>query len=196
MARIYDRRGQETPYFTTDSRKTKAGRTKGARAADKATKIKNAPVYRKKRADRIEKKGMTYKSVMGTMVGKQVDTTKAPKFSTVNKPKKAANIKKGSKIYTDGSTSEPYVLSPAHQPSLRQNEKMKEDMRKDAKNKKLGPDMSRGTVKRKTNKTVYQDSKPNKSNAPRPEYKKKKMKPAARRFRAGPTMTSMKNKYF
>lgn len=119
----------------------------------------------------ITKKRQSKKTfVPGTMKGAAVDTTGSPKYKTVNKPKKAANIKKGSKIYTDGSTSEPYVLSPAHQPSLRQNEKIKEDMRKDAKNKKLGPDMSRGTVKRKTNKTVYQDSKPNKSNAPRPDY--------------------------
>ena len=56
MARIYDKRGQETPYFTTDSLKTKGGRTKGARAADKATKIKNAPVYGKRKTARLEKK--------------------------------------------------------------------------------------------------------------------------------------------
>ena len=175
MARIYDRRGQETPYFTTDSRKTKAGRTKGARAADKATKIKNAPVYRKKRTDRIEKKGMTYKSVMGTMVGKQVDTTKAPKFSTVNKPKKTADMNKGSKVYKPNPNAVPGKRA--------------------VKDKAPMPLTAKGP-KSQTNKTVYQDSKPNKSNAPRPEYKKKKMKPAARRFRAGPTMTSMKNKYF
>lgn len=62
---------------------------------------------------------------------------------------KLKNLRK--KIMQKG---EPYVISPAHQPSLKQGKKMKTTMRQDAKNKKLGPDMSRGTVKRKTNKKL------------------------------------------
>ena len=98
--------------------------------------------FLKKRQTKLLQKRQNKKTfVPGTMKGAAVDTTGSPKYKTVNKSKQPANIAKGSgNIYT------PY------------------------KTKEIGPDMSRGTVKRKTNKTVYQDSKPNKSNAPRPDY--------------------------
>jgi len=175
MARKYDNQGRALATFTTDSRSTINKRKKGIKAADKAAKTKATPRKQGLLTDLQEKRNMTYQSVKGTMKGEQVKTTgsmfKAKVNSEVNS--KPANIKK----------STIYKPNPQAVPG-----------RKAIKDKAPMPLTAKGP-KSKTNKTVYQDSKPNKSNAPRPKFKQPKKQTTNKKSRGLVTMTSMENKY-
>tara|TARA_R110002124_G_scaffold88586_2_gene227229 strand:+ start:446 stop:973 length:528 start_codon:yes stop_codon:yes gene_type:complete len=83
-----------------------------------------------------------------------------PDLDKVDKPKKQTKPKKRNKVLDKADkliknankTGEPYVISPANQPSLKQGKMMKKAMKDDAKNKKTGAPHLKRTSTYKFNK--------------------------------------------
>lgn len=180
MARKYDNQGRALATFTTDSRSTINKRKKGIKAADKAAKTKASPRKQGLLTDLQEKRNMTYQSVKGTMKGKPVNTTGSMFKAKVNSEVKSkpANIKKAT-IYKPNPQAVPgrkaiteTRTGPGRVTSVPKTGKLKGILS----NYSDGPNQKvlRGQFKENLSKIVSQDSKPNKSNAPRPEFNKKK----------------------
>ncbi|WBF78158.1 hypothetical protein MEP402_gp38 [Methylophilales phage MEP402] len=157
------------------------------------------------------------KRVTNSLIKKQSKKTRAPgsaKFKPTNTSISPASLMKGKKIYKPNQigTPEPYAVSDAHSSNTqKKGAKLKQAYKDDAKNKNLSPytvqkknpnavpgrkaitktrtGPGRVTEYRKDGYTLnYKDG---------PNYKSKKKQTQApkkksnKRFRAGPTMTSM-----
>lgn len=131
--------------------------------------------------DRMFRKQRKKSAVSGTMKGAPINTTGAPKYTTVNKPKTAANIKKATIYKSNSMTKSPYGDADLAGKGRK------------GKNSNAVP-VSNLTIKDKAPVPKHLVSKNTPSSINRMDKKKPENK--KKRYRAKVTMTSMKNKYF